>query len=83
MHLFDCLHGVRHLLTGLSGNDMLLHQELEGVDIRNCLRTRCQFHQNFTGAFFVRKQIWKLFSIYVWLCDFWRQKFVQKTQVKH
>jgi len=29
-------------------------------------------------AFFVPKQISKLFSNYIQLCDFWRQNFVQK-----
>ncbi len=41
----------------------------------------CQFHQHFMHAFFVRKQIEQLFSNYVWLCDFWRQNFIQKMRV--
>jgi len=39
---------------------------------------RSQFHKHFTRAFFVWKQKKQLFSNYVWLCDIWRQNFVQK-----
>jgi len=31
---------------------------------------RCQFHQHFTRAFFIREQISKLFSNYICLCNF-------------
>ncbi len=33
-----------------------------------------QFHQHFTKAFFVRKQIEPFFSNFVWLCNFLAQK---------
>ncbi len=42
--------------------------------------SRSQFHQRFTSSVFVRKQIEQLLSSYVWLCNFWRQNFVQKTR---
>ncbi len=29
--------------------------------------TRCQFHQRFSRAFFVRTMFWQLFTSYVWL----------------
>ncbi len=43
---------------------------------------RSQFHQHFTLMFFVQKEIEQFFSNYVWICDFWRQNFVQKRERK-
>ena len=31
--------------------------------------TRCQFHQRFSCAFFVRKSFWQLFLVTFWLCQ--------------
>ncbi len=44
--------------------------------------TRCQFHQHFTRAFFVRKQIAQLSLVAFQLCNFWPQNFVWKTHIK-
>jgi len=49
----------------------------------NWLVCWCQFHQRFTCAFFVWKQIEQLFSKYVRLCDFWRQNVVCKTHMQN
>ncbi len=45
---------------------------------------RCQFHQHFKRAFFIRKRFEQLFSNYVWLCNFLAPKFIRKNaSVKH
>jgi len=36
----------------------------------------------YTTGVFVQKQITKLFSNYIRLCDFWRQNFVEKLACK-
>jgi len=41
--------------------------------------SRCQFHQHFTCASFVRKQIAQLSLLTFQLWNFWRQHFVQKN----
>ncbi len=60
-----------NVLVNLSSNK-LLH-----------LTTWCQFHQHFTWAFFVQRQIRQHFSNYIWFCDFWRQNFELVKRINH
>jgi len=43
---------------------------------------KCQFHQHFRPAFFIREQIEQLFSNYIWLCNFLASKYWQKIARK-
>jgi hypothetical protein len=42
---------------------------------------RCQFHQHFTGVFFVRKSFLQLFSSYMYVVKAAETTFVQKIRM--